>query len=249
MLSGFTTTDQRGRTYAFTFSGDWNGDGRSTNDLMYVCPPRTTPRSCSSTAAPADLGAYVANDAGLQSHARADRWRRALRAPWTDQLDMRAALGIPDLADQDRDHLRHARTSEPARTGDWGVVDSATFGDPERSSSDRQRRRADGHLTSRTSITRAGYASSMPRRPALALAGPARLPHPLLRTESRTRSRQGPLRRPPSFLASRVQVVEGHEIEDLLTSSGSFDPHGAIASPRPGGPRGVGYSRFPVFLG
>jgi hypothetical protein len=126
LLSAFYN-GQSGRSYAFTFNGDWNGDGRFTNDLMYV-PAPNDPLVVFINGSAADWEAYVADDAGLQKHRGEIMEKGASRAPWTNQLDLRGALGIPVS------RLKFEITFDVLNflnllNSDWGVVDNATFGD------------------------------------------------------------------------------------------------------------------------
>ena len=118
---------QEGRSYAFTYNGDWNGDGRTTNDLIYV-PAQGDSRVVFINGTAADWEAYVANDKGLQASRGQIMEKGASRAPWTDALDVRAALGIPVSKVKFEitfDMLNFLNLLNK----DWGVVDNATFGD------------------------------------------------------------------------------------------------------------------------
>jgi Carboxypeptidase regulatory-like domain/TonB-dependent Receptor Plug Domain len=126
MLSAFYN-GQQGRSYAFTYNGDWNTDGRFTNDLIYV-PAANDPRVVFINGTAADWEAYVANDAGLQEFRGRIMEKGASRSPWTNQLDVRAALGIPIS------RMKFEITFDMLNflnllSNDWGVVDNATFGD------------------------------------------------------------------------------------------------------------------------
>jgi hypothetical protein len=126
LLSAFYN-GQSGRSYAFTYNGDWNGDGRFTNDLMYV-PAANDPTVVFINGTAADWEAYVADDAGLQKHRGEIMEKGASRAPWTNLLDLRGALGIPVS------RLKFEITFDVLNflnllNKDWGIVDNATFGD------------------------------------------------------------------------------------------------------------------------
>ena len=126
MLSAFYN-GQSGRSYAFTFNGDWNTDGRFTNDLMYV-PAANDSKVVFINGTAADWETYVAGDAGLQKYRGQIMEKGASRAPWTDQLDLRGALGIPVSRvklEVTFDMLNFLNLLNK----DWGVVDNATFGD------------------------------------------------------------------------------------------------------------------------
>jgi hypothetical protein len=126
MLSAFYN-GQEGRSYAFTYNGDWNGDARFTNDLIYV-PAENDPRVVFINGTAADWERYVADDEGLQKSRGQIMEKGASRAPWTNALDMRAALGIPVSRTKIEitfDMLNFLNLLNK----DWGVVDNATFGD------------------------------------------------------------------------------------------------------------------------
>jgi hypothetical protein len=153
MLSAFYN-GQQGRSYAFTFNGDWNGDGRFTNDLMYV-PAANDPKVVFINGTAADWEAYVAKDKGLQNSRGQIMEKGASRAPWTDQLDLRAALGIPISRikiEVTFDMLNFLNLLN----SDWGVVDNATFGDLNPIASPTVN--AQGQMVyNLANITRAGY--------------------------------------------------------------------------------------------
>jgi hypothetical protein len=84
---------QSGRPYMLAFNGDVNGDGRFTNDILYV---PASPNDITVINGTYDqLINYLNNDpstAGLSGDTPA---RNAGRSPWTNSLDFRYALNIP----------------------------------------------------------------------------------------------------------------------------------------------------------
>lgn len=84
---------QSGRPYVLAFNGDVNGDGRFTNDILYV---PSTPGDVTITNGTYDqLIAYLRGDdssAGLSGEIPA---RNAGRGPWTNTLDFRYAVNVP----------------------------------------------------------------------------------------------------------------------------------------------------------
>ena len=126
LLSAFYN-GQSGRSYAFTYNGDWNTDGRFTNDLMYV-PLANDPKVVFINGTAADWENYVAGDAGLQKYRGQVMEKGASRAPWTDQLDLRGALGIP-VSKVKLEVTFDLLNTLNLLNSDWGVVDNATFGD------------------------------------------------------------------------------------------------------------------------
>ena len=126
LLSAFYN-GQSGRSYAFTYNGDWNTDGRFTNDLMYV-PAVNDPKVVFTNGTASDWEAYVAEDAGLQKYRGQIMEKGASRAPWINQLDVRGALGIP-VSQVKLEITFDVLNFLNLLNSDWGVVDNATFGD------------------------------------------------------------------------------------------------------------------------
>jgi hypothetical protein len=126
LLSAFYN-GQEGRSYAFTYNGDWNGDGRTTNDLIYV-PAANDPLVVFTNGTAADWENYVANDKGLQESRGRIMEKGASRSPWTNQLDLRGALGIP-VSKMKFEITFDMLNFLNLLSKDWGVVDNATFGD------------------------------------------------------------------------------------------------------------------------
>lgn len=86
---------QSGRPYSMVLyaAQDLNGDGRNTNDLLYV------PRSASDvvvTKGTADqLMAWLAADPCVNEQAGSIMERNSCRQPWTNQVDFRVAANVP----------------------------------------------------------------------------------------------------------------------------------------------------------
>jgi hypothetical protein len=118
---------QSGRPYSFIVNGDWNGDGRTTNDLLYV-PTVGDPLVRVTGGTPEQLNAYIEADEGLRKNRGKIMERGASRSPWTNAVDFRAALGLPIQrfkAEVTFDLLNALNLLNK----DWGVVDFATFND------------------------------------------------------------------------------------------------------------------------
>ncbi len=126
MLSLFYT-GQSGRPYSFVYNGDFNGDGRTTNDLIYV-PAVGDSRVVFINGTAQDFENYVAGDKGLQANRGRVMERGTSRSPWTNSLDFRAALGVPIQ------RVKLEVTFDMLNVlnlinSDWGVIDFATFND------------------------------------------------------------------------------------------------------------------------
>ncbi len=120
-------TGQSGRPYSFIYNGDFNGDGRTSNDLIYV-PAVGDPRVVFINGSAQDFEDYVAEDKGLQKNRGRIMERGSSRSPWTNGLDFRAALGIPVQ------RVKLEVTFDVLNVlnllnKDWGTVDFATFND------------------------------------------------------------------------------------------------------------------------
>jgi outer membrane receptor protein involved in Fe transport len=99
---------QSGRPYSLMFGTDINGDGSSTNDLLYVpenvilCPSNATaptPTSPCGSQTPLDSATFYnfLTTAGIDDRGRIlDRYE--LTEPWTRQLDLHYDLGLPAFA-------------------------------------------------------------------------------------------------------------------------------------------------------
>jgi hypothetical protein len=126
LLSAFYN-GQSGRSYAFDYNGDFNGDGRTTNDLIYV-PAANDPKVVFSNGTADQFEAYVSQDKGLQKYRGQITPKGAARAPWTNQLDLRAALGIP-VSSVKLEVTFDILNVLNLLNSDWGVIDFATFND------------------------------------------------------------------------------------------------------------------------
>lgn len=84
---------QSGRPYTLTYFGDVNGDGRWSNDLLYI------PRSASEVAfiggTYQQLLNFVQEDDCLSQYIGQIIPRNVCRAPWSNQLDFRFNVALP----------------------------------------------------------------------------------------------------------------------------------------------------------
>ena len=84
---------QAGRPYALAFFQDVNGDGRTTNDLLYV--PARASEVVVRNGSPEQLMAWLnADPCGMDWAGRIEE-RNACRQPWTHQMDVRFAVNVP----------------------------------------------------------------------------------------------------------------------------------------------------------
>ncbi len=86
---------QSGRPYTLAFGRDANGDGRGTNDLLYI-PASATDGGFTYTGGNYnDLLTFIQADGCLKDFIGRTIARNACRAPWTNTLDGRVALALP----------------------------------------------------------------------------------------------------------------------------------------------------------
>jgi hypothetical protein len=84
---------QSGRPYTLTFFGDVNGDGRTSNDLLYLPAAATEVAFTGGTYQ--QLVNYLQEDPCLAGFIGQIIPRNACRAPWTNQLDFRFNVALP----------------------------------------------------------------------------------------------------------------------------------------------------------
>lgn len=127
LLTSLFYTGQSGRPYSFNYNGDFNGDGRTGNDLMYV-PAANDPLVVFINGTAQDFENFVARDKGLQNSRGRILERGASRTPWTDQLDFRGSVGIP-VQKIKLEFTFDILNVLNLFNKDWGVIDFATFND------------------------------------------------------------------------------------------------------------------------
>jgi hypothetical protein len=84
---------QSGRPYTIVFNTDVNGDGRSTNDLLFV--PASQDQVVVTNGTWATLDSFLANDDATKDHRGEIVPRNAGRAPKRHELSFRYAVSIP----------------------------------------------------------------------------------------------------------------------------------------------------------
>lgn len=126
VLTALYYNGQSGRPYHFTINGDWNGDGRFTNDLLYV--PANSSEVIVKNGTWEQLDAYINDDPALSKYRGKIMEKHAAWGPWTNSLDLKTSVGFqwgPRRAEINLDILNFLNMIN----SDWGVVDFATFGD------------------------------------------------------------------------------------------------------------------------
>jgi hypothetical protein len=86
-----------GNPFSYTYNSDLNGDGVSTNDLVYVPTGPTDPKVSFANMSATQQSAYFQflNDTGLVKYAGGAAPRNAFTQPWVNQLDLRFTQKIP----------------------------------------------------------------------------------------------------------------------------------------------------------
>ena len=115
-----------GRPYHFTIPSDFNGDGRTTNDLFYVPANQGEVDVINGTWS--QLDAYIAADPVLSKQRGQIIDKHSAWGPWTNTLDVSATLGLK--FGRRRIELRaDVQNFLNVLNKEWGTVDYATFGD------------------------------------------------------------------------------------------------------------------------
>ena len=84
-----------GRPYTLAFSRDVNGDGRGTNDLLYIPASATEGGFTYTGGSYNSLLTFVQNDPCLSKYVGLTIPRNACRGPWTNTLDGKVAVQLP----------------------------------------------------------------------------------------------------------------------------------------------------------
>jgi hypothetical protein len=86
---------QSGRPYTLAFGRDVNGDGRGTNDLLYIPSSATDGKLTYTGGTYGDLMSFINADGCLKNYVGQTIPRNACRSPWTNTLDGRLAVALP----------------------------------------------------------------------------------------------------------------------------------------------------------
>jgi carboxypeptidase family protein len=84
---------QSGRPWSANFATDYNGDGRTTNDLLYI--PASASEFTFTNGTFDDLMAFVNAEPCLAEYIGKIHERNTCRAPWINTFDARLNLGLP----------------------------------------------------------------------------------------------------------------------------------------------------------
>ena len=100
MPGGFTVTasayysGQSGRPWSANFGSDFNGDVRTTNDLLYIPASESEPITYTNGTFQ-DLMTFVNAEQCLADYIGQAHVRNACRAPWINTFDLRLNVGLP----------------------------------------------------------------------------------------------------------------------------------------------------------
>ncbi|MBI4264621.1 MAG: TonB-dependent receptor [Acidobacteria bacterium] len=84
---------QSGRPYSLNFSSDYNGDGRTTNDLLYI--PRSADEAVFTGGTFDQFMAFINQEECYSDFIGAIHERNACRAPWINTLDVKVGVNVP----------------------------------------------------------------------------------------------------------------------------------------------------------
>ena len=117
---------QSGRPWSANFGSDVNGDGRSSNDLLYI--PTMQDQITYTNGTYGDLMAFVNAEECLANYVGRIHERNACRSPWINTFDVKFNLGLPvrrARVELTWDILNVLNLVDP----DYGVLEYANFND------------------------------------------------------------------------------------------------------------------------
>ncbi len=146
---------QSGRPYSIVFNGDANGDGRTTNDIIYV--PASAGEVLLLNGTWEQLDAFLSSDSATKDFRGQIAPRNSGRGPWSNSLDFRYAVSLPtgrktkveltadvlnliNLFDRNKGLVKYPNFNGPTVIG-YGGLDPATG----------------KYIYNLSTITRAGY--------------------------------------------------------------------------------------------
>ena len=115
-----------GRPYHFTIPSDFNGDGRTTNDLFYV--PKNADEVVVINGTWDQLNAYIDADPGLSKARGTIMKKHSAWGPWTNSLDLSSILGF-NVSGRKLELRADVTNFLNLLNKEWGTFDYATFGD------------------------------------------------------------------------------------------------------------------------
>jgi len=124
-----------GQPYSWLYSGDVNGDGQTSNDLVYIPKDKddiilvdangnTLPKD---NVAYDQLFAFIDSDPYLSKNKGKFAERMGARGPWSHQVDARLAIEIPSIRGQKLEITFDVLNLLNLLNKDWGIVKAVTF--------------------------------------------------------------------------------------------------------------------------
>lgn len=124
-----------GQPYSWLYSGDVNGDGQTSNDLVYIPKDKddiilvdatgnTLPKD---NVAYDQLFAFIDSDPYLSKNKGKFAERMGARGPWSHQVDARLAIEIPSIRGQKLEITFDVLNLLNLLNKDWGIVKVVTF--------------------------------------------------------------------------------------------------------------------------
>ncbi len=123
--ASFIYERRSGRPFSYIYNGDANGDGASSNDLLYV--PETADDIVLSTNNWADLDNFISSDAILNDARGTIFERNTAREPAATQLDFRGSLEIPTMKAQKFELTFDVLNLPNLLNHDWGYQEYVSF--------------------------------------------------------------------------------------------------------------------------
>ncbi len=118
---------QTGHSYSWTFRGDANGDGNSTNDLLYVPTGPTDPKVVWNSATERDAFFAFVNSSTLSKYAGQIAPRNSEYSPWQKTLDLRVSQQIPVYGSTRLEVFADCSNFANLLNKNWGIVNGIDF--------------------------------------------------------------------------------------------------------------------------
>ncbi len=124
-----------GQPYSWVYSGDVNGDGQTSNDLVYVPKDKydvILVNAAGNPLPPTDpaydqLNSFIENDPYLSKRRGKFAERMGARGPWSHQVDARLMLEIPSIRGHKLEITFDILNLTNFLNKDWGIVKAVTF--------------------------------------------------------------------------------------------------------------------------
>jgi hypothetical protein len=118
---------QSGRPYSLLYSADNNGDGRTTNDLLYI--PKSADEVIFRNGSFDQFMSFINSKECYQDFVGQIFERNACRAPWINTLDFKFAVAIPTGGRTRAEVEFDLNNLANLLNRDWGLLQYANFND------------------------------------------------------------------------------------------------------------------------